>query len=73
MFTTKYYNVEIPANTCEMLKRIENFKTMLIDNCFTVETSGCFDMVHFEIFIPSETALRYVNKLLNTIVWYDTL
>ena len=68
----KWYNVEIPAKTKEQMERLENFKWWLYCNHYQYETSGCFEMVHFEIF-ASENDLIIINNALDEIVWFDAI
>lgn len=68
----KWYNVEIPYNTREDMKRADEFKWWLYCNDFQFETSGCFNMIHFEIF-ASKNDLIILNDALNQIVWFDAI
>lgn len=68
----KWYNVEIPYNTREDIKRAENFKNFLHENGFYFEPSACGTMVHFEI-KAKETDLKKLNKALDKIVWFDAI
>lgn len=73
MFTPKYYNVEIPANTKEMIHRIETFKCWLYDYSLKFETSGAWDHIHFEIFITDQNILDDVNNALDGLVFFDCI
>lgn len=68
----KWYNVEIPYNTRETIKRADNFKFWLSENGFKFEPSACGDMVHFEIY-ANENDLQAINNALDTIVWFDAI
>ena len=50
-------------------KEIKN----ITNNHFNFETSGNFDFLHFEIFINSEKELSEINKMLDVIVFYDSI
>ena len=73
MFNAKYYNIDLSLRTKEELRRVENFRNYLINNHFNFETSGNFDFLHFEIFINSEKELAEINKMLDVIVFYDSI
>ena len=73
MFEAKYYNVDLSYKTREDIRRVENFRNYLLNNNFIFETSGNFDFIHFEIFIDSEIELNEVNKMLDIIVFYDSI
>lgn len=73
MFEAKYYNVDLSYRTREDVRRVENFRNYLLNNDFIFETSGNFDFIHFEIFIDSETEFNEVNKMLDIIVFYDSI
>ena len=73
MFKARYFNVEISLDTITMLERAENFKVWLIDNNYKVETSGCFNRLHFEIFIESPERLSEADKALDNIVYFDAI
>lgn len=68
----KWYNVEIPYNTRESIKRADNFKNWLHENNFRFEPSACGDMVHFEILMNAEN-VQEVNNALDTLVWFDAI
>ena len=68
----KWYNVEIPYNTKETIKRAEKFKDFLHNNGFYFEPSACGNMVHFEI-KAAETDLKKLNAALDKIVWFDAI
>lgn len=73
MFTAKYYNIDLPCRTKENIRRVENFKNYLYNNSFNFETSGNFDYLHFEIFINSINEFNEVNKMLDIVVFYDSI
>ena len=73
MFIAKYYNIDLPCRTKENIRRTENFKNYLNNNNFIFETSGNYNDLHFEIFIKSEKTLNEVNKMLDVIVFYDSI
>lgn len=73
MFNAKYYNIDLSLKTKEEIRRVENFRNYLINNNFNFETSGNFDFLHFEIFINSEKELTEINKMLDVIVFYDSI
>lgn len=68
----KWYNVELPYNTKEAIKRVDNFKFWLDENGFKCEPSGCYNMVHLEV-LATETDLPKINKALDDIVWFDAI
>ena len=69
----RYFSLEINTETREMLKRAERFKAWLIDNDYKVETSGCFNCVHFEIFVESHERFLKANKAIDDIVYFDAI
>ena len=69
----KYFSLEINTETQTMLERAERFKAWLIDNDYKVETSGCFDCVHFEIFVESHERFLKANKAIDKIVYFDAI
>ena len=73
MFKPKYFTFEINALTREMLKRAENLKEWLIDNGYKTETSGCFDCIHFEIYIESHERFLKANEAIDEIVCFDMI
>lgn len=68
----KWYNVEIPYNTGESIKRADAFRNWLYENNFKHEPSACGDFVHFEIFMSADD-VEMVNIALDRIVWFDTI
>ena len=56
-----------------MLERAENFKAWLVDNNYKTETSGCFDCVHFEIYIENHERFLKANKAIDKIVCFDMI
>ena len=73
MFKPKYFSFEINTSTREMLKRAENFKEWLIENGYKTETSGCFDCVHFEIYIENHERFLAANEAIDKIIWFDAV
>lgn len=73
MFRPKYFNFEIDARTQTMLERAENFKAWLVNNDYKTETSGCFNCIHFEIFIENHDRFLKANKAIDTIVCFDMI
>ena len=73
MFKPRYFSLEINTSTREMLKRAENFKAWLIENGYKTETSGCFDCVHFEIYIESHERFLKANEAIDKIVCFDMI
>lgn len=73
MFIAKWYNVDIPYFTCEMMRRVDAFKSWLCNAVVKFETSGNFDMIHFEIFVKSETEYNNINKALDKFVFFDSI
>ena len=69
----KYFSLEINTETREMLKRAERLKKWLIDNDYKIETSGCFNCVHFEIFIENNERFIKANKAIDKIVYFDAI
>ena len=69
----RYFSLEIDITTRTMLERAENFKAWLIDNDYKTETSGCFDCVHFEIFIESHERFEKANKAIDNIIYFDMI
>ena len=69
----KYFSLEINTETRTMLERAERFKKWLIDNDYKVETSGCFNCVHFEIFIESHERFLKANQAIDKIVYFDAI
>ena len=71
MFEPKYFSFEINTETRTMLKRAERLKQWLIDNDYKTETSGCFNCVHFEIYIENHERFLKANKAIDEIVCFD--
>lgn len=69
----KYFSLEINTITREMLRRAERLKGWLIDNGYKVETSGCFDLLHFEIYIENHERFLKANKAIDKIVCFDMI
>lgn len=68
----KWYNVELPYNTRENIKRTDNFRAWLYDENIKHEPSSAGNMVHFEILL-SENDVKKVNNALDKIVWFDSI
>lgn len=68
----KWYNVEIPYNTREAIRRAENFKVWLTDAFVKYEVSAVGDFLHFEIFTDERHA-RVINKVLDNLVFKDAI
>ena len=68
----KWYNVEIPYNTREAIRRAENFKVWLTDAFVKYEVSAAGDFLHFEIF-TDEQHVRFINKALDNLVFKDAI
>ena len=73
MFKPRYFSFEINTLTREMLKRAENFKAWLIDNNYKTETSGCFECVHFEIFVEDHERFLKANQAIDKIIYFDAV
>ena len=78
MFNKKYYNINLPFMTRENIRRAENFKNYLINNNFKnnisfFEIGGNYYFLHFEIFINSKKEFDEINKMLNIVVFYDSI
>ena len=73
MFEPKYFSFEINTETREMLRRAERLKAWLVDNGYKTETSGCFDCLHFEIYIENHERFLKANKAIDNIVYFDTI
>ena len=69
----RYFSFEINTETREMLKRAEHFKKWLIDNDYKTETSGCFNCVHFEIFVENHERFLKANRAIDKIVYFDMI
>ena len=69
----RYFSLEINTETRTMLKRAECFKKWLIDNNYKTETSGCFNCVHFEIFIESYERFLKADQAIDKIVYFDAI
>ena len=69
----KYFNLEINTETQTMLKRAERLKAWLIDNDYKIETSGCFNCVHFEIYIESYERFLKANRAIDDIIYFDAI
>ena len=69
----KYFSFEINTITREMLRRVERLKEWLVDNDYKVETSGCFDCLHFEIYIENHERFLATNRAIDEIVCFDMI
>ena len=69
----RYFTFELNTITREMLKRAERLKAWLVDNGYKTETSGCFECVHFEIFIENHERFLKANKAIDEIVCFDMI
>ena len=69
----RYFSLEINTTTGTMLERAERFKAWLVDNDYKTEASGCFNCVHFEIFIESHERFLKANKAIDNIVYFDAI
>ena len=69
----RYFTFEINTITREMLKRAERLKAWLIDNDYKTETSGCFERLHFDIYIENHERFLKANKAIDNIVCFDMI
>ena len=69
----KYFSVEINTETQTMLERAERFKAWLNNNGYKTETSGCFNCIHFEIYIENHERFLKANKAIDNIVYFDAI
>ena len=69
----RYFSLEINTETQTMLERAERFKAWLNNNGYKTETSGCFDCLHFEIFIENHERFLKANKAIDNIVYFDAI
>ena len=69
----RYFNFEINTTTRAMLERAERLKNWLIDNDYKTETSGCFECVHFEIYIENHERFLKANKAIDNIIYFDAI
>ena len=69
----RYFSFEIDTTTRTMLERAERLKAWLVDNGYKIETSGCFECLHFEIFIENHERFLKVNKAIDNIVYFDAI
>lgn len=68
----RWYNIEIPYNTREMMRRAENLKECLDTLGYKAETSAAGDHVHFEILASASNA-ELLNKIIDRVVFYDAI
>ena len=69
----RYFSLEIDTTTITMLERVENFKAWLDNNGYKTEISGCFNCVHFDIYIESHERFLEANKAIDNIVCFDMI
>ena len=69
----RYFNLEINTETRTMLERAERFKAWLNNNGYKTETSGCFECIHFEIYIENHERFLKANKAIDNIVYFDAI
>ena len=69
----RYSSLEIDTTTRTMLKRAERLKQWLIDNDYKIETSGCFNCVHFEIFVENHERFLKADQAIDKIVYFDAI
>ena len=69
----RYFSLEINTTTRTMLERAERLKAWLIDNSYKVETSGCFECIHFEVFVENHERFLEANKAIDEIVYFDMI
>ena len=69
----RYFNLEINTTTRTMLERAERLKKWLIDNDYKTEASGCFECLHFEIYIESHERFLAANEAIDDIVYFDMI
>ena len=69
----KYFSLEINTETQTMLERAERFKEWLVDNNYKVEASGCFNCIHFEIFIEDHERFLKADQAIDKIVYFDAI
>ena len=69
----RYFSFEINTETQTMLKRAERLKQWLIDNDYKIETSGCFERLHFDIYIEDHERFLKANKAIDDIVYFDMI
>ena len=68
----KWYNVEIPYNTKEYIKRVDSLHEWLMNHNIKHETSSVSNWVHFEIY-ASENMIPMINQALDNLVWFDSI
>ena len=69
----RYFSFEINTETQTMLERAERFKAWLNNNGYKTETSGCFNCIHFEIYIENHERFLKANKATDNIVYFDAI
>ena len=69
----RYFSLEINTTTRTMLERAERLKKWLIDNDYKTETSGCFECLHFEIYIENHERFLKANQAIDEIVCFDMI
>ena len=69
----RYFSFEINTETREMLRRSERLKEWLTDNNYKIETSGCFNCVHFEIYIENYERFLKADRAIDKIIYFDMI
>ena len=69
----RYFTLEINTETQTMLERAERFKAWLNNNGYKTETSGCFNCLHFEIYIENHERFLKANQAIDNIVYFDAI
>lgn len=63
---SKWWNIDLSES--DSIK----FRQYLLDNNYKFETSGCFELVHFEIFLTADEAAE-VDKWLDENIFVDCI
>ena len=69
----RYFSFEVNTETRTMLKRAERLKNWLVNNNYKTETSGCFNCLHFEIYIESYERFLKANWAIDDIIYFDAI
>lgn len=69
----RYFSLEINTETRTMLERAERLKAWLTDNNYKTETSGCFECLHFKIYIENHERFLKANQAIDKIVYFDAI
>ena len=69
----RYFNLEINIEMQTMLERAGRLKNWLVNNNYKTETSGCFNCVHFEIYIESYERFLKANQAIDKIIYFDMI